>query len=170
MTLVNGQYRICIHTDAPYLNPCQWGTATVVSTGVTSTVVALRLTKGGRFILRVHDLRQSLPQGESNRRRELAVAVADASGHLLPLPVVYDNGRVRDYGMVLPFGVPYRAVVTGPNVVLADEKGAALNSGGAAFQLADTPQGGTVGRGRGIRQKFRSPDATMIHVRVTGRR
>ncbi len=53
MALAGGQYTLCVHGAGVYLNPCQWGGATPVTVTTDVAVPAIRLTRGGRFWVRV---------------------------------------------------------------------------------------------------------------------
>jgi hypothetical protein len=100
MTLPPGTYQFCVQGASLYLDPGLWGGAPVSTVASIPVAVPLRLTKGWRFILRTHDLQQLLPKVEKVRGEAISASVTAPGGKPLPLPVVYDNGRVRDLGML----------------------------------------------------------------------
>jgi len=118
MTVSAGQYQLCVHGGGLYLDPCQWGSATTRSvTAAAAASAALRLQKGAWFILRVHDAQGLLPQGESVHGSSVSVHVTGAAVKQFPLPMVYDSGRVRDYGAVVPMNSPLNVVVGSGSVI-----------------------------------------------------
>jgi hypothetical protein len=171
MTVSAGQYQLCVHSGGLYLDPCQWGGTAVRSvTGAGIVSASLRLQKGAWLILRVHDTKGLLPPGEAVRTSSVGVHLTGAAVKQFPLPVVYDNGRIRDYGAVVPMNAPLSAVVGSGIVVLADANGAAPGAQGIPFQVStadvNAPPLGPASLGR----MFPRPTAKIVHVVATGRK
>jgi hypothetical protein len=160
-----GGYRLCVQGAGLYLDPCQWGGAVIATiAGADATAAPLKLTKGGQFIVRVHDDKQLLRQAEAIRGQSVSVTIVDASGTRFLLPMTYDDGRVRDYGAVVPINAQMRAMVNGAGgFLLNDAAGAALSPQGVPFQVALASATPTV------RTNFFKlpPSVTMVHVHVS---
>ena len=98
LTVTPGQYKVCTHGAGVYLDSCQQGTPWTGNVSAAVTVApAIRLIKGGRFLVRVHDINNASPSLEKVVGPTLFASVARPSGAPFVLPLVY-NGRVRDYG------------------------------------------------------------------------
>ena len=149
-----------------YLDPCIWGGApTAAVTAAQPASVALRLTKGWRFILRVHDVEGLLPQLETVRGQGVSVSVAGASGGPVLLPLIFDDGKVRDYGAVVPQNIAMKATVAASaHLDLADGTGAAPSAQGVAFQASPPASASTPLLGH----MFPPPDATVVHIYTKG--
>ena len=80
MAVSPGQYAVCVHPlpQSLYLDPCQWGSPTIV-TGGTDSAVSLTLQKGVRFIVRVHDLKRLLPQAETLKGTVVSASLSSPS-------------------------------------------------------------------------------------------
>ncbi len=143
------------------LNPCQWGGAPFVTATADTAVPSLRLTKGGNFRVRVHDPRALLKTVEAANASAVSVLVTEGSGRQRPLPVIYDDGHVRDYGDVLPIGQPMKVSVNSAKLKVSDSGGG--NAQGVPFQVADPPAASTHGW-----NKFPRSNATVVHVNITG--
>jgi len=159
MTLPVGVYQFCVQRADLYLDPCLWGGAPISTVTSVPMVAPIRLTKGWRFILRMHDVQQLLPKVETTRGDAISATVTGPGGKALPLPIVYDNGRIRDFGMVVPINLPLRVSAGARKLTLVDHVGAELNPQGISFQA--TPPSAPSGTARGL---FPPPDATVIHV------
>ena len=171
MTVSPDNYRFCVQSAALYLDPCQWGGTISQSVGAgVATVVPLRLTPGARFILRVHDTQRILPQVESGTRAGIAASLTDAATRRFPLPIVYDNGRIRDFGAVVPLNQPLRVVAAGGRINLADQAGAVLSELGLAFQIKPEDFLVLAPLAARLSPMFRAPDAKMVHIWITGRK
>lgn len=158
-----GLYKLCAHAAGLYLDPCQWGIPTAVTVAAGATVNSpLKLTKGGKFIVRVHDPQRLLRQQETTFQRTVSVSITGATAKPFFLPVVYDDGNIRDYGAVVPLNLPMNAMVfDGGHVTIGDRQGAALASGGVPFQALPVAV-------PAVKPFFPPPDATFIHVQATG--
>jgi hypothetical protein len=170
VTAEPGQYTICVHSAGLYLNPCQWNTAITRNVTTAPSDIPLRLTKGGRFVLRAHDVQRLLPRAEGIFSTGISAIVSRPSGGPYLLPVVYDNGRVRDYGGILPLNVALRVTVSSSRVMLSDQTGAALTPQGVPFQISasDFQYSGPVMPG--FRRMFPPPDAKVVRIYVVGLR
>ena len=139
-TLSPGQYQFCAHHSALYLDPCQWGgtTARLVAAGALLPVT-LRLQKGGQLIVRTYDSQRLLRSVEKLHRKGMSVVLTGASIRTVPIPVVYDSGRVRDYGTVVPLNTPLRVVINSADVKITDSASSDRSSGqGITVQVAPT--------------------------------
>jgi hypothetical protein len=159
MTLPAGVYQFCVQGADLYLDPCLWGGAPISTVTSSPLAVPIRLTKGWRFILRAHDPQQLLRNVETARGEALSASVTGPSGKPLPLPIVYDNGRIRDFGMVVPVNFPLKVSAGARKLTLVDHVGAELSPQGISFQAIPPPAPPSAARGL-----FPPPDATMIHV------
>ena len=154
-----------------YLDPCQWSAANFRTvTGTAAPQVPMRLRRGAPFILRVHDAQHFLPQVEANAREAVAALVTGGSANPVPLPIVYDTGRIRDFGSLVPMNVPLKVVVTSTSLHVADLDGAELVPQGISFQVTAADFTLPTLLSRGFSSMFRSPDAKVLHVRATSRK
>jgi hypothetical protein len=160
-----GSYILCAHAPNLYLDPCQWGSPTAVAVAAGATLSSpFKLTKGGNFIVRIHDPQQLLRQQESTYRQTVSVSITGGSAKPFFLPVTYDDGNIRDYGATVPLNLPMNATVfDGGHVTIVDRYGAALASGGVPFQALPTVV-------PAVKEFFPPPDAIFIHVQATGLR
>jgi hypothetical protein len=169
MTIPPGAYQLCAHNTNLYLNPCQWGgaPAITITTGIPATV-SMKLAKGSRFILRVHDSKQVLKRVESVHGDAISAVVTGPAGLLLLLPIASDNGRTRDYTAVVPANAPLRLSLGTPKVAVSDRTGAGVNPQGIPFQasLADSRQ--TNPALAHLYSRFPQPDSTVVHVYTPG--
>jgi len=158
-----GSYKLCAHAPSLYLDPCQWGSPTAAAAGAGASVSAsFRLTQGGRFIVRIHDPKRLLRQQETTYQQTVSVSIISATAKPFCLPIVYDDGNIRDYGATVPLNIPMNALVfDGGHVTIVDAQGAALAPGGVPFQAAAIVA-------PAIKQFFPPPDATFVHVQATG--
>ena len=162
MPVGSGQYQLCVHEAGMYLDPCRWGVASVVSSGTTN--ISLRLTKGGWFVVRVHDNQQLLPSLEASGGNAVSAVVVGPSGGQFLLPKLSDDGRFRDYGAIVPLSVQMKArLISDSRVAIIDGSGMAFNAQGTPF-LATPPA--ATGATRAVAQvpMFREQDATVFHV------
>ena len=120
----------------------------------------IRLLKGWPLILRMHDSMHLLRQTEGVHGDGVAVSVKRSSGNPLPLPIVYDNESIRDYGAVVPVGVALTLTIGSRKLVLTDHAGAAVGPNG--IQIQATPPPARVGAPRS--GFFPPPDATVVHL------
>ena len=86
-------------------------------------LAALSLQKGVRFIARVHDPNQLLPQVET--APDTLLFVTSVSVKQFPLPVVYADDAARDYRTVVPTKCSISAAVSSATLALADTTRAA---------------------------------------------
>jgi hypothetical protein len=86
----------------------------------------------------------------------------------IPLPVAYDDGQLRDYGLLAPLNVQMTITVASTKVILADSSGAAPNPQGIAFQVTPPAPFPTDPVQITLARKFPPPDATIVHVYVVG--
>ncbi len=161
-----GQYLLCARPkpQSLYLDPCQWGSPVPATLGATAVPVALSLQKGVRFIVRVHDPNQLLAQAESVPGTAVSASVTGASVNLFLLPVVYQGSFVRDYGTVVPTGVPMSVTVSSATVTLADATGAALAANPITLEALQSDVGASAGAPAAFASMFPPPDAKIIHV------
>jgi hypothetical protein len=167
-----GQYSLCVHPlpapRSPHLDPCQWGSPVAVTAGTSAvTAVPLSLQKGVLFIVRVHDPLQLLPQAESVKGAAVSASVSVSSVKVFPLPVVYSDSIVRDYGAVVPINAPVSVTISSQTLTLADGTGAPLTATAIPFQVLPTDAEVT-GVPSAIAQGVPAADAKMIHVYATG--
>ncbi|HXP86666.1 MAG TPA: hypothetical protein VN841_18190 [Bryobacteraceae bacterium] len=80
------------------------------------------------------------------------------------LPVAYDDGQLRDYGLLTPLNVAMTLVVANSRVRLTDVSGVALNPQGIAFQVTPPPPPATDPIQVTLARKFPPPDATFVHA------
>jgi hypothetical protein len=171
MTVSAGQYQVCVHGGGLYLDPCQWGGAAVRSVSPAGTATAsLRLQKGAWFILRVHDTNGLLPQAEVVHGSGVGVHLTGGAFKQFPLPVVYDSGRIRDYGAVVPMDFPLNVVVASGSVVLSGDNGAAPSAQGIPFQVSTADVNAPPLASAALERMFPRPTAKIVHVAVTGRK
>jgi len=85
-----GQYLLCARPQPQslYLDPCQWGVPVSAAAAATPTPAALSLQKGVRFIVRVHDPNQLLPQAETAPGTAVSAYLTSASIGQFQLAVV----------------------------------------------------------------------------------
>jgi hypothetical protein len=168
ITVSPGTYTLCVQGANAYLDPCQWGGASSVAVAAGGTVSApLRLEKGAPFVLRVHDKNRLLQQVERIKGEAVSAAVTTPSGRRFLLPLAYDNGRIRDYAANLPRNVALTLSVGSVKLALSDRANTPLNANGISFQVSDPPSARA--DATTIRRFAPLPDATFIHVNVTGR-
>jgi hypothetical protein len=172
ITTPPGQYLLCARPQPQslYLDPCQWGSPVSATVGATAVPVALTMQKGIRFIVRVHDPNQPLPQAETAPGTAVSAFVTSASINQFPLAVVYADGLVRDYGTVVPTGVPMSVTVSSATLVLGDATGAVLAPAPITFQALATDVGVAAGPLSAFTSMFPPPDAKIIHVYATALR
>jgi hypothetical protein len=166
-----GEYALCVHPQpaarSPYLDPCQWGSPISATAGTSAVaMVPLSLQKGVLFILRVHDPMQLLPQAEAVKGAAVSAFLAGPSVKAFPLPVVYSDSLVRDYGTVIPINVPMSASISSQTVMLADSSGAPLSASAIPFQVLPTDIEVT-GAPSPIARGVPAADAKVIHVYAT---
>lgn len=130
--------------------------------------VPLRLQKGAWFIVRVHDTKKILPQAEAVPGTAIHAHLTGAGIKQFPLPMVYDNGRIRDYGTVVPQNSALNAVVSSGSVLLADKNGAAPSAQGILFQIAPAAVNAPNPLPPPLAAMFPRPTATIIHFYTTG--
>ena len=172
------QYALCVHTmlRSLYLDPCQWGSPAQVTIGASAAasaapqVVPLALQKGARFIVRVHDRKQVLSQAETLAGIAVSAFVSSASVKQFPLPMIYSDGNVRDYGTVVPINIPMSVTITSNAVALADSTGAPLSRSAMPLQVFPTDIEVTGAPPSPVTRMFPPSDAKMIHVYTTGLR
>ncbi|MCC7343007.1 MAG: hypothetical protein IT170_18135 [Bryobacterales bacterium] len=136
LTVGTGVYQICVYDAGLYLDPCQWGAATArtVIAG-TPASVSLRLQKGVPFVVRTHDAKQLVRGAETVRGQSIRLFLSASGRRQFPLPIVYDNGRIRDYGAVVPANLSLSVKVNSASLVIADRAGAAFAAQGVPFQI-----------------------------------
>lgn len=130
--------------------------------------VPLSLQKGVRFIVRVHDTKQLLSQAESVQGAAVSASLTAPSVKVFPLPVVYSDGIVRDYGTVIPINVPMSVTISSGSLLLADKTGAQLSATAMPFQVLPTDIEVTGAPLSPATRMFPPPDARMVHVYVAG--
>lgn len=154
-----------------YLNPCQWGSPTGVTVGASATsVVPFALQKGARFIVRVHDKMQVLSQAETVAGTAVSAFVSSAMVKRFPLPMIYSDGNVRDYGTVVPINVAMSVTISSNTVALVDNNSAPISTSANSFQVLPTDIEVTGAPPSPITRMFPPPDAEMIHVYTAGLR
>lgn len=169
MTLLPGQYQTCVHGAGLYLDPCLWGSSAVASvTSTSATSVPMRLQKGSIFIVRIHDPSGYLAGAETVHSSGVAAFVRGAGVKEFPLPEVYDNGRIRDYGSVVPINTALDLVVSSGAAFLADRTGAAPNPQGISLRIVPPDLTTPSWFPPSLAQMFPPPTATIIHFNVTG--
>jgi hypothetical protein len=162
-----GQYSICVHPMLPslYLDPCQWLNPVAAVVGAsTASAVSFSLQRGARFIVRVHDTKGLLPIAEGTKGAAVSAVVAGASLKQFPLPLIFSDGLIRDYGAVVPIGVPLSAAVSSNTLALAGAGGTALSAAPMPFQILPTDIEATGAPQSPITRMFPPPDARIIHV------
>lgn len=168
-----GQYALCVHTvpQSLYLNPCQWGSPAGVLVGASAASVApLTLQKGVRLIVRVHDQMQLLSQAETVAGTAVSAFVSNPSVTKFPLPMIYSDGNVRDYGTVVPIDVPMSITISSNTVALVDNTSAPLSTVAVPFQVLPTDIEVAGVPTSPVTRMFAPPDAKMIHVYTAGLR
>ncbi len=118
--------------------------------------------------MRVHDSSGYLKQVETVRGQAIAPSVSGAGGGSVPLPLVYDDGRVRDYGAFVPLNLQMQLNVASPQLKLSDNSGQAVAAQALSFQAADLPSAPAQAGTSKFRSAFFAPNATVIHVYVIG--
>jgi hypothetical protein len=167
-----GQYALC--ADLPhslYLDPCQWGSPIGVTVGASAAVLPLTLQKGVRFIVRIHDKMGILSEAvETVTGSGVSAFLSSASVKRFPLPLIYNDANVRDYGTVVPISVPLSVTISGNTLALADNNGASLSTSAMPFQVLPTDIEVIGASSSPAARMFQPPDAKMIHVYTTGLR
>src|ERR1035437_10138031 len=134
ITISPGQYQLCVQGAGSYLDPCQWGGSIILNaTGAAAATAPLSLQKGALFIVRAHDAAQLLAQAETLHGAGMRAYVTSSSIKQFVLPLMFDNGRIRDYGAVVPMNLPL-TVIAASSVPLTDQTGAALSPLGISFR------------------------------------
>jgi hypothetical protein len=165
ISVPSGQYRICVFGVAGYVNPCRWGNAISAAGGASG--LSIVLLEGAEFVLRIHDPSHFLQQAEAVPGTGVNALVGGAPAGALALPKIYDDGRIRDFGDLLPLNTSLTVSALSAHAVLATQSGAAPAVGGIPFQLTaayfqftpPTPVASVF---------FQPPEAEMIHLYVTG--
>jgi len=156
------------HAASLYFDPCQWGNPVTATVGASAAAaVPLTLQKGVRFIVRVHDTKQLLSQAETVQGAGISASLTAPSVKLFPLPVVYSDGIVRDYGTVVPISVPMSVTISS-NLLLADKTGTPVSASAMPFQVLPTDIEVTGAPLSPATRMFPPPDARMVHVYATG--
>lgn len=171
ITPASGLYQLCVQGAGLYLDPCQWGGA--ISANVTSVAalsVPLVLQKGATFILRVHDATGLLPLGEAIPGANVHAYLTGAAVKQFPLPVTYDDGRIRDYSAVVPLNSALTAVASSGSVTLADKTGAAVDPLGVPFQVSPADVSAPNPLTGPLALMFPRPNAKVVHVYATGQK
>jgi hypothetical protein len=128
------------------------------------------LQKGVTLIVRVHDPNGLVPQREVMPGTGVSAFPTGAAVKQFPLPMTYDNGRIRYYSAVVPLSSALSAVVSSGGVALADKTGAALSALGTPFQVTAADISGPEPPSGSLVLMFPRPDAKVIHVYVTGQK
>ncbi len=100
----------------------------------------------------------------------LLASLTSPTVKLFPLPVVFSDSLVRDYGTVIPINVPMSVTVTSNTLSLADNTGAPLSAAAAPFQALPTDIEVAGEPLSPACRMFPPPDARMVHVYTTGLR
>lgn len=161
-----GVYRLCVQGAGLYLDPCIWGGAAAATvTAAQPTSVNLRLIKGWRFIVRVHDKDGFLPQAEAVHGQGVSASAIGGSAGPILLPLIFDDGRIRDYGAVVPQNTTMTAIITASTRLnLTDATGAAPSTQGIPFQASPPASASTLLLGHVLPP----PDATVVHIYAKG--
>jgi len=170
MSVSAGRYQLCVHGAGVYLNPCEWGAGGPTVTVATAAAANLRLQKGAWFIVRIHDTRRLLPQVESVRGSGVRVFLTGPAVSGFPLPLIYDSGRIRDYGAVVPMNSAMRARIASSSIALSDEKAVPLDAEGVPFQVTAADFQTAVGVPRALARMFPRPTAKFLHVYAAERK
>jgi hypothetical protein len=123
---------------------------------------------GAIFIVRVHDANGLLPQGEAIPGSNVRAFLTGAAVNQFPLPMTYDNGRIRDYSAVVPLNSALNAVVSSGSVALADKTGAALSPLGIPFQVSAADVSSPNLLSGSLALMFPRPTAKIVHVYTAG--
>ncbi len=118
----------------------------------------------GQHALCVH----TLPQAESVTGTAVSAFVSSASVPQFPLPVVYSDGKIRDYGTVVPINIPMSVTVSSRTVALAGSSGSAFGTSPTPFQVLPADIEVTGAPLSPTTRMFPPPDAKIIHVYATG--
>jgi hypothetical protein len=169
MTVPPGAYQLCTHNANLYLNPCQWGGAPAVTiTAASPAAISIKLAKGARLVLRVHDSKQVLKQVESVHGDSITPVVTWPAGLPLFLPIASDNGRTRDYAATVPANAPLRLSLGTHKVTLSDRTGAGVNPQGIPFQASPPDSRQANAALAHLYSGFPQPDSTVVHVYTPG--
>jgi hypothetical protein len=162
-----GQYTLCVHpiVRSLYLDPCQWGSPPTAVVGAAADVaVPIKLQKGARFIVRVHDPKGLLAQAETVKGAAISAAVSGGPLTRFPLPLIYEDALIRDYGTVVPISVPLSVTVSSGTLSLTSSSGAALSSAPIPFQILPTDAEVTGAQASSALRMFPPPDARIVDV------
>lgn len=166
----SGHYSLCVRPLAAslYMDPCQWGRPTTVNvSAATVALTPISLEKGIRLIVRVHDTKQLLPKAEVVTGAAVAAFLTSGSVRQFPLPVVYADDIVRDYGTNIPVGVPMSVTISSRNLTLVDKDGSPITGTPMPIEVLSTDIE-VVGEAKSLfTSKFPPPNARMIHVYTT---
>ena len=94
--------------------------------------------------------------------------LSTASVPQFPLPVVYSDGKIRDYGTVVPINIPMSVTVSSRTVALAGSSGSAFGTAPTPFQVLPADIEVTGAPLSPTTRMFPPPDAKIIHVYATG--
>ena len=126
LSLAAGTYLLCAQLPgSAYLDPCIWSTGAkvIVSSGQTSTPVALTLTKGSLIRVHLNDpsqvMRTTLP---------LLVGVTDASSHFHPLRLIATDPSGRIFEIAVPSNASYRLEMSGSGIDFSDANAVSLGA------------------------------------------
>jgi hypothetical protein len=162
-----GQYTLCVHpvVRSLYLDPCQWGSPPIAVVGTPAPVpVPIKLQKGARFIVRVHDPNGLLAQAETVKGAAISAALSGGPLTRFPLPLIYEDNLIRDYGTVVLISVPLNVTVSSGTLSLTDSTGAALSSAPIPFQILPTDAEVTGAQASPALSMFPPPDARIVDV------
>jgi hypothetical protein len=95
-----------------------------------------------------------------------AVSAALSGGPFtrFPLPLIYEDKLIHDYGTVVPVSVPLNVTVSSGTLSLADSTGAALSSAPIPFQILPTDAEVTGAQPSFALRMFPPPDARIVDV------
>jgi len=126
----------------------------------------LTAQKGIRFIVRVHDPQQLLPQAEAVTGAALSAYVTAPSVPKFPLPVVFSDLNIRHYGTLVPINVAMSVTISSATVTLNNTTGAPLAASPIAFTILPTD---VVVTGNPTAPPMFPPrDARIVHVYAAG--
>ncbi len=129
-----GQYRICVTVpDGPYLDPCKWGTGTILKVDAGAAVPLKLVLKRGVFLrVRINDPKGLLASEKVTALGggRLIVGVRFGSGAFLGSEGVSPFPGGQEYRMVVPAGLPCSLWLFSRNVLLDDSSGARLTARG----------------------------------------
>lgn len=133
-----GSYRLCVHHQGDYLDPCQWPQGALKSVSPGDPPVDIRLRKGARLCVRVYDPEDLASQVSKPGPAPLIPVNALITGDAAvsrPLLPVQTGERQYEYCSLVPPDTDFTLTVSSAAFLLADKDGTPVDEKGWSTQL-----------------------------------